>query len=215
MSDTTSIPNPVEERPFAKTAERYNTEHASGKVTGSNFPFHEVRTLPGYAERATPGLTGSDVVKELARHLAEYAERNGCPLPHEQRDVAIYLWWQASRRMLEWQEILRAVRATRKRDRRPRIAHYFGYRSIIRKQGRARDRKLIKLIRYITQEGECTGCGIEFPFDDLTLDRILPGKAKGTYNLRNVQLMCGPCNNSKGDRFGFLHSSNPSMSPKP
>ncbi len=214
MPDTSTMPNPTEERPFAVTAERYNAEHASGKVTGSNFPFHEVRNLPGYAERATPGLTGSDVVKELARHLAEYAKRNGCPLPYEQRDVAIYLWAQASRRMLEWQEILHAVRATRKRDRRPRIAHYFGYRSIMRKQGRAKDRKLIKLIRYITQEGECTGCGTEFPFEHLTLDRIQPGKANGTYNLPNVQLMCRPCNNSKGDSFGFSPPSNPSMSPK-
>ena len=214
MPNTDSMPSPTGERPFAITAERYNAEHESGKVTGSNFPFNEVRSLPGYAERATPSLTGSDVVKELARHLAEYAKRNGCSLPYEQRDVAIYLWSQASRRMLEWQEILHAVRATRKRDRHPRIAHYFGYRSIMRKQGRAKDRKLIKLIRYITQEGICTGCRKEFTFDDLTLDRIRPGKANGVYNLPNVQLMCRPCNNSKGDSFGFSPASNPSMSPK-
>ena len=201
MPGTSSMPNPPEELPFAITAERYNAQHASGKVTGSNFPFHEVRNLPGYAERTTPGLTGSDVVKELARHLAEYAKRNGCPLPYEQRNVAIYLWSQASRRMLEWQEVLHAVRATRKRCRPHPIAHYFGYRSMMRKAGRAKDRKLIKLIRYITQEGECAGCRTEFRFDDLTLDRIKPGKANGAYNLRNVQLMCQPCNNHKGDNY--------------
>ena len=147
MPDTTSMPNPTEERPFAKTADRYNAEHASGKVTGSNFPFHEVRNLPGYTERATPGLTGSDVVKELARHLAEYAERNGCPLSYEQRDTAIYLWAQASRSMLAWDEILNIVRAAKKRDRDQRIAHYFGYGRIIGAKGTAKDRKLIKMIR--------------------------------------------------------------------
>ena len=201
MPDTSSLPKTNAERPFATTAEKYNAEYASGKVTGSNFPFHEVRNLPGYAERTTPSLAGSDVVKELSSHLVEYAERNDCPLPHAQRDVAIYLWTQASRRMLEWQEILHAVRATRKKDRNQRIAHYFGYRAMMRKQGRARERKLIKFIRYITQEGECAGCGEEFPFDNLTLDRIQPGSANGTYNLPNVQLMCWPCNNHKGASY--------------
>ena len=105
---------------------------------------------------------------------------------------------QTSRGMLAWDEILRAVRATKKRDRHKPIAHYFGYCPIIGKKGSAKDKRLIKLVRYVTQEGQCAGCRTEFRFDDLTLDRILPGKAKGTYELPNVQLMCQPCNNSKG-----------------
>lgn len=64
MQDTSSKPNPTEERPFAITAERYSAEHVSGTVLGFNFPFQEVRNLPGYTERTTPSLTGSDVVKE-------------------------------------------------------------------------------------------------------------------------------------------------------
>ncbi|MDE2787657.1 MAG: HNH endonuclease [Chloroflexota bacterium] len=202
MNSRNNPPASPHERPFSTTAEKYNAEYASGKVTGSNFPHHEVRSLPGYVERNTPGLTGSDVTKELARHLTEYAERHGCPLPYEQRDIAFYLWLQASRSMLAWDEIFNVVRATRKRYGLQPIAHYFGYRSIImRKAGRARDRKLIKLIRYISQEGECNGCRLEFPFNDLTLDRIRPGKANGAYNLANVQLMCQPCNNDKGDSY--------------
>ena len=187
-----------QQRPFITTAEKYNKEYASGKVTGSNFPYQEVQSLPGYAERRTPGLSGSDVTKELVRYLAEYAERKDCPLPYPQRDIARYLWLQASRSMLAWDEILKVVRAKKKTDRHKPIAHYFGYRPIIEKNAAVRCRRLIKLVRYVIQEGLCAGCRTEFRFDDLTLDRILPGKAKGIYELPNVQLMCQPCNNSKG-----------------
>ena len=71
-----------QQRPFITTAEKYNTEPASGKVTGSNFPYREVQSLPGYAERRTPSLSGSDVTKELVRYLAEHAEIKDCPLPY-------------------------------------------------------------------------------------------------------------------------------------
>lgn len=201
MPDANHPSSAAAERPFAPTTERYNAEYASGKVTGSNFPHHEVRSLPGYAERNTPGLTGSDVTKELARHLTEYAERHDVPLPCEQRDIAIYLWAQASRNMLAWDEIFNVVRAARKRNGLQPIAHYFGYFKMMEPKGAARYKRLIKLIRYITQEGECAGCGTEFQFDDLTLDRIKPGKENGKYELPNVQLMCQPCNNGKGDSY--------------
>ena len=187
-----------QQRPFITTAEKNNTEPASGKVTGSNFPYREVQSLPGYAERRTPSLSGSDVTKELVRYLAEHAEIKDCPLPYPQRDIARYLWLQASRSMLAWDEILRVVGAKKKKDRHKPIAHYFGYHPIIEENSGVRQKRLLKMIRYVTQEGKCAGCRTEFRFDDLTLDRILPGKAKGTYELPNVQLMCQPCNNSKG-----------------
>ena len=199
MPDTASTPTSTNERPFAATFDKYNAEYASGKLTGSNFPHHEVRSVPGYVERNTPGLTGSDVTKELARHLTEYAEIQGCPLAYEQRDTAIYLWAQASRNMLAWAEIFNVVRAAKNRNSLQPIAHYFGYFEMMEPKGAARDKRLIKLIRYITQEGQCAGCGAEFQFDDLTLDGIKPGKENGKYELPNVQLMCQPCNNRKGD----------------
>ena len=186
-------------RPFATTGEKYSTEYANGKVTGSNFPHYEVQSLPGYSERGTPSLSGSDVTKELARYLAEYAERNNCPLPYPQRETAMYIWWQASRGMLDWDDILNAIRAKKKRDRHKPIAHYFGYLPIIEKKKSVRAKRFIKLIRYVAQEGECIGCRTEYQFDQLTLDRKIPGKANGTYELSNVQLMCQPCNNRKGD----------------
>ena len=78
------------------------------------------------------------------------------------------------------------------------MAHYFAYQVIMDPRGTAKNKKLIKMIRYITQEGKCAGCQTEFRFGDLTLDRILPGAANGAYNLNNVQLMCQPCNGRKG-----------------
>ena len=187
------------ERPFATIVEKYDMEYANGKVNGSNFPYHEVQSLPGYAERRTPSLTASDVTRELARHLAEYADSNDCPIPYQERDVAFYLWMQAGRGMLEWTRILKVVRATRKRDRQQRISHYFGHRAVMETKGRAGYLELIKLVRYIMQEGMCGRRQVEFRYDELTLDRTRPGAAGGRYELSNVTLMCEPCNQAKGD----------------
>ena len=199
MTATRHTQTPTAEEPFATTAEKYNTEYANGKVTGSNFRYHEVQGLSGYSERRTPGLSSSDVTKELAKHLAEYAEREGCPLQFQQPYVARYVWQQASRGMLAWDEVLNIVRANRKRDGHQQIAHHFGYCEVMGLKGSAKGLKIIKLIRYITQEGECAGCQTEFEFSNLTRDRIKPGASGGEYKLPNVQLMCQSCNNEKGD----------------
>ena len=201
MPDNNHLLTPTSKRPFATTADGYNDEQASGNVKGSNFPHHEVRSLSGYSERDRPCLTAADVTNELACCLAEYAKQKGSPLPYQQRDMSHYLWLQASRRMLAWEEILSVVRVARKGGRRQPVAHYFGYWHILGKEGTKKKKELLKLVRYITQEGACDGCGTEFQFSDLTLDRIKPGKAKGEYVLPNVQLMCGPCNNRKGANY--------------
>ena len=184
--------------PFAATAEKYNMECASGKVTISNFPYDEVMSLPGYPLRLTPALAATDVSRELARCLAKYAEIENDPFCYSQRYIAWYLWMQASRKMLAWHKILQVVRAARKQDRQKPIAHFFGYRNLIKTMGKAPDMTLIKLVRYVSQEGICTGCENEFPFDELTLDHIQPRSANGALELTNVQLMCQPCNNFKG-----------------
>ena len=191
----------LDEPPFPSTAEKYNTEYANGKVPGSNFPYYEVQRLPGYSERSTPGLSAVDVTKELAIHLAAFAQSEDCPLQYQERDVSKYLWMQASRGMLAWHEIFNIVRGAKKRMRRHRVAHYFGYNEVIGPKGVSHKNKRIKLIRYITQEGVCVGCQMEFQFSRLTLDRIKPGAAGGEYELSNVQLMCKPCNNAKADNY--------------
>ena len=189
------------QRPFAATFEKYNSEYASGTISGSQFPYHLVSGLPGYAERNTPSLNATDVAKEIARHLAEYAKHAGVTLPYFQRHIGMYLWAQASRGMMDWEQILSVIRAAKKKDHSQPIAHYFGYLTITGTKGVAKNKKLIKMIRYITQEGACAGCQREFRFVELTLDRILPGAANGAYDLANVQLMCQPCNGRKGDRY--------------
>ena len=185
-------------RPLATTAERYKYEHASGHVKGSNFPHHEVRSQPGYSERERPGLAAADVTNELALYLSEFAKQQGSPLPYRRRDVSYYLWMKASRRMLPWEVILRVVRWARRRGSGQPIAHYFGYWPLLGKEGTKRRKELLKLVRYVTQEGVCDGCRIEFQYGNLTRDRTKPGKAWGSYVLPNVQLMCKPCNNLKG-----------------
>ena len=201
MTISNHHPASTTEQPFSLTAAKYNGDFDSGKIASSNFPYHKVQDQPGYSQRETPGLAAVDVTNELARHLIEYAERVGCPLLFQQRDISHYLWWQANRGMLAWEDILRVVRATRKRDRLQPIADYFGYYAMMEAKGAGKEKRLTKLVRYITQEGACSGCHVEYQFADLTLDRIKPGNAGGTYNLLNVQLMCQPCNNGKGSSY--------------
>ena len=202
LASQNGSPASSDDKSFAVTREKCNIEMAEGKVKGTNFPYDKVRNLPGYPGRDKPGLAAVDVTNELARYLMEYSERKGAPLPYGRRDISHYLWMQASRRMVAWDDILNVVRAARKTDRVKPISHYFGYRYMVEQKGTARDKKLIKFVRYVLQEGECAGCGDEFGFHELTLDRIKPGKAAGKYELPNVQLMCQPCNNRKADSCG-------------
>ena len=58
----------------------------------------------------------------------------------------------------------------------------------------------IKQKKYREQEGRCAGCGYPLPIRYLTKDRIVPGKRGGQYTDENTQLLCHPCNSTKGDR---------------
>ena len=117
--------------------------------------------------------------------------------------------------MLEWEAVLSVVHANRKRDHHQRIAHYFGYREMVWPKGKSGKMMLIKLVRYITQEGVCAGCQTEFSYGDLKRDRIKPGKLGGEYELPNVQLMCEPCNDAKGARYDEQAPHHPSSAPIP
>ena len=53
---------------------------------------------------------------------------------------------------------------------------------------------------YGLQEGYCNGCNEHFHMRNLTIDHIIP-RAKGGQDLEtNLQLLCGHCNSTKGDR---------------
>jgi 5-methylcytosine-specific restriction endonuclease McrA len=48
----------------------------------------------------------------------------------------------------------------------------------------------------IARDGErCRRCG---RMDDLTIDHIIPISAGGSDDLRNLQILCRPCNSRKG-----------------
>ncbi len=53
---------------------------------------------------------------------------------------------------------------------------------------------------YGRQEGNCAGCGIHFPFRNLTVDHIVAQSRGGTDHLDNLQLLCSACNSLKGTR---------------
>ena len=50
------------------------------------------------------------------------------------------------------------------------------------------------------QEGKCKGCEVLFPFRNMTIDHIIPRSRGGTDDPDNLQLLCGACNSTKGNR---------------
>ncbi len=53
---------------------------------------------------------------------------------------------------------------------------------------------------YGNQEGRCNGCKHPFPFRNMTIDHIRPKSKNGTDEPNNLQLLCGACNSTKGNR---------------
>lgn len=50
------------------------------------------------------------------------------------------------------------------------------------------------------QEGKCNGCEVLFPFRNMTIDHIIPRSTGGSDAPDNLQLLCGACNSTKGNR---------------
>ena len=46
----------------------------------------------------------------------------------------------------------------------------------------------------------CNGCRIAFPFQNFTVDHVIPRSRGGTDHPDNLQLLCGACNSTKGNR---------------
>ena len=53
---------------------------------------------------------------------------------------------------------------------------------------------------YGMQGGHCAGCGHHFLPRNLTVDHIIARNVGGTDHLSNLQLLCGACNSTKGNR---------------
>ena len=50
------------------------------------------------------------------------------------------------------------------------------------------------------QGGRCNGCGLKLEFKLFEIDHIIPQVLNGSDHISNLQLLCGPCNSSKGVR---------------
>ena len=57
-----------------------------------------------------------------------------------------------------------------------------------------------KHVMFGMQEGKCNGCQVSFHFRNMTIDHIHPRSREGSDDLDNLQLLCGACNSTKGDR---------------
>ena len=55
-----------------------------------------------------------------------------------------------------------------------------------------------KYILFGNQDGTCNGCGQQFIFQIFEVDHIDPKSKGGSDHINNLQLLCPPCNRSKG-----------------
>ena len=60
------------------------------------------------------------------------------------------------------------------------------------------DYRTHKHVLYGEQAGNCKGCGVHFPFQNMTVDHITPRAKGGGDHKENLQLLCNSCNSRKG-----------------
>ena len=68
------------------------------------------------------------------------------------------------------------------------------------RQSQTKPKKYIKHSLYGKQEGRCAGCNRAVDIRDLTFDHIKPLSTGGEDSESNLQLLCTPCNSSKGSK---------------
>ncbi len=61
-------------------------------------------------------------------------------------------------------------------------------------------RTAIKDRLYAEQRGKCVLCSRRFPKDIFEIDHIMPVARGGGNDIRNLQILCPPCNRRKGAR---------------
>ena len=63
--------------------------------------------------------------------------------------------------------------------------------------------KGMKQKAYNAQSGRCRHCGKHGSMKDMEADHIVPYSKGGRTTYSNLQILCRPCNRSKGNRFSY------------
>lgn len=61
------------------------------------------------------------------------------------------------------------------------------------------DKRKKKRQLFRRQRGRCAICEQPFDVDALTIDHVVPRSKGGSHRMRNLQLLCRPCNEIKAD----------------
>lgn len=51
----------------------------------------------------------------------------------------------------------------------------------------------------------CCYCVKELPYDEITMEHIVPDSKRGTFNTTNLTVSCGPCNHRRGSKNFFKY----------
>lgn len=63
--------------------------------------------------------------------------------------------------------------------------------------------KGMKQQKYNEQGGRCPHCGRQCTYGEMEGDHIVPYSKGGKTDYSNLQMLCAPCNRSKGNRYSY------------
>lgn len=63
----------------------------------------------------------------------------------------------------------------------------------------SKDRRRRRETLWKRQNGKCANCGIDIKLEEATLDHIIPRSKGGGNSLKNLEVLCQPCNYEKRD----------------
>ena len=63
--------------------------------------------------------------------------------------------------------------------------------------------KGMKQRKYSEQGGKCPHCGKQCTYGEMEGDHVVPYSKGGKTEYSNLQMLCAPCNRSKGNRYSY------------
>ena len=168
--------------------------------------WRKINDLPGYPQRRIPSYSPTSLTREFAETLFDYGKDIGVEI--DSSDLSYFLFTECNDGYFDSNSLARDCDELLK-SRGIRDAHtpqYFGREYVLgeasrHEQYKLHDKKRNKYLLYYSQRGVCEGCSRKFAFDDMTRDHMRPIASGGGDEFDNLQLMCGPCNEEKGDSW--------------